>query len=142
MRTLSVSAAVVCALMLWPVSVLADDGDAAAAPTLNCNMVALHILTDDLNAARLVCHVAGATSGDSSFSVSASAVDAAQPLCRDGLAGGEGTCLGGLVDPTTSLSVTATLQPSGQTIGPVLIGGVASAAPPEAPPVQYFPLGD
>ena len=141
MRTLVGSAGLVCALILSPVSALADaDDSAAAGPTLNCNLVSLHILTDDLNATRLVCRVSGAPTGDSNFTVSTAG--APRPMCDDGLAGGEGSCLGRLVDPTMPLSLTATLQPSGLTIGPISVGGPTPAAPSQAPPMQFFPLGD
>jgi hypothetical protein len=143
MRTLVGSAALVCGLVFLPVTALADGDDTAATgPTLSCSLVGVHILMDDVNAARLVCRVVGAPDGDSNFTVSATG--ALQPLCDDGLAGGEGTCRGRLVDSSIPLSLTATLQPSGLTIGPVSIrgSGSASAAPSNAPPMQFFPLGD
>ena len=119
-----------------------DVAVAEAVATLDCNLVGLHIKIDDVNGARLVCRVSGASAGDTSFSVSAvrPSGEAEQPLCTDGLNAGAGICRGGAVDLASPLSLKATLQPSGVTLGPVMIG--PAPAQPAIEPMQFFPIGD
>ena len=118
------------------------DSTAAVDPTLNCNLVGLRILIDDLNGARVVCRVTGASPSDSSFNVSVIKPGVPpQPMCTEALSDGAGVCRGALVDLASSFSVTATLQPSGAVLGPVSVGRPAPAPQTEAP-MQFFPLGD
>ena len=129
-----------------PLTARADESQADG-PTLECSLVGLRIVTDDVDAARLVCHVTGASSADIRFSVSLQPQPgqaSQRPICGDGLADGAGTCLGPFVDPASEpFSVTATLQPSGTTLGPVSVGGPGGAGQPAAPatpPMQFYPL--
>jgi hypothetical protein len=118
-------------------------------PILDCTLIGIRILTDEVNAGRLICRVTGAPASDTTFAVSAlrpsNDLDPsndleARPLCTDGLDSGVGTCRGGLVEASARpLVLTATLQPSGANVGPVTIG--APATIPEAP-MQFYPLGD
>src|SRR5438309_4262444 len=140
------SATAVALLGAGALPVSADDAQTDA-PTLECNLVGLRIVMDDMNAARLVCRVSGASSADTRFAVSGQLQpgQASQRLiCSDGLADGTGRCLGPFVDPASSpFSLTATLQPSGTTLGPVSVGGpdgVGQPAAPAAPPMQFYPL--
>ena len=115
-----------------------DTAAAATSPSLDCNFVGVRILLEDALAMRLVCHVAGAPASDSSFTV---AVDSARASCTEGLSAGTGNCIGGVFDPSRQLTVTATLQPSGTTLGPLTVAPTAPAPRQEAP-MQFFPLGD
>jgi hypothetical protein len=133
-------------LGLAPSVILAhsDPVSAAAGPALECNYVATHILLEQSSAAWLTCHVTGASSDDSSFSISITDLASGRQLhapCAAELSLGEGSCLAGLVDPTAQLSVTADLHPSGTTLGTVIPGESAPTPQTEAP-MQFFPLGD
>jgi len=121
------------------------DAAVAAGPRLDCNFVGIRVLIDDVNRARLVCRVTGAPSSDTAFSVSVIPLTgegvAPRPLCSNGwLNAGAGVCVGGLVNPAIPLNVSARLQPSDATLGPVLVG--AASAQPATEPMQFFPPGD
>jgi hypothetical protein len=137
---------------------VADSVESAAAPmpTLQCSVIAKRVLAPEMGGARFVCHVDGAQPDDTAFTAQAT-VDS-QPAvrlagCTGTLAGGIGECVGGFVDRASStlgqFSVSATLDPSGSTLGPVVLGP-AVVTPPAQPkplfgpaptaPINYFPL--
>jgi hypothetical protein len=121
------------------------DDTAAVGPTLSCNLIGLRVLNDDLNAVRLVCGVSGAPTSDTTFTVSVvqpAGVAEQSRTCANGLSSGTGRCVGGLFEPTTQLSVTATLEPSGLTLGPVSVGPATAPPAVEEPPILFYPLGN
>ena len=137
---------------------VADSVDSAVAPmpTLQCSVIALRALATEMGGARFVCHVDGAQPGDTAFTAQAAADS--QPAvriagCTGTLEGGVGDCVGGFVDRASStigqFSISATLEPSGSTLGPVVLAS-AAVTPPAQPkpllgtsptaPINYFPL--
>lgn len=137
---------------------VADSVDAAAAPmpTLQCSVIALRVMAPEMGGARFVCHVDGAQPGDTAFTAQAAA-ESQPPVpiadCTGTLADGIGDCVGAFVDRASStlgqFSVSATLEPSGATLGPVVLAPAAVTPPahpkpllgtPPTAPVNYFPL--
>ncbi|HLZ26162.1 MAG TPA: hypothetical protein VKV73_02465 [Chloroflexota bacterium] len=144
-----------------PAPAVADDAatvDATApgVPTLQCSFIALRVMAAEASGVRFICHIDSASPGDTAFTARATADP--QPgvpvaTCTGTLAGGVGDCVGGFVDRANTtigqFSVTATLDPSGSTLGPVPLPP-ASITPPAQPkpllpaaptaPINYFPL--
>ena len=139
----------------------AEPSDGPVGRTLQCSVLGLRIMAPEVGGARFVCLVDGASPGDATFTVRATPATADSQIasrlrpatCVGSLVDGAGTCSGIFLDRATSvlnpLSLAATLQPSGATVGPVSLA--AETTPPAvrigpfvptAPtaPMSTFPL--
>jgi hypothetical protein len=132
----------------------ADDGSQvaveaeAAGPTLDCTTIGLKIMTAEVSGARFDCHVNGASTADTTFTVQVTNLAAdtqlSVPLCTGSLASGAGGCSGSFINRDGNglgqLSLAVTLQPSGSGIGPLVLERSSPPAPAE--PMQFYPISE